>query len=153
MKKFLNEFKTFAMRGNVLDMAVGVIIASAFGKIVTSLVSDIFMPIIGLLTGGTNVSNMFVLLGKAPEGVTVTSLEQASELGIATLNYGTFIQAIIDFILVALCIFAVVKFFNKLAPKKPAAPAKDPRKCPYCFSVIDDKATRCPNCTSELSKK
>lgn len=152
MKKMLKEFKAFAMRGNVLDMAVGVIIAGAFGKIVTSLVNDIFMPFIGLLTGGTNVSKMFFLLGKAPEGVEITSLEQATELGIATMNYGVFIQTIIDFILVALCIFFVVKLFNKMAPKKPAAPAKDPRKCPYCFSVIDDKATRCPHCTSELKQ-
>jgi len=151
MKKFFDEFKKFAMRGNVVDMAVGVVVGGAFSKIVTSLVNDVFMPVIGLVTGGTNVSGMFALLGKAPEGVEITSVEQATELGIATLNYGTFIQTIIDFLLVALCIFMVVKFLNKLAPKKPApAPAPAPRKCPFCQSVIDEKATRCPHCTSEL---
>ena len=151
MKKFFEEFKKFAMRGNVVDMAVGVVVGGAFSKIVTSLVNDVFMPVIGLITGGTNVSGMFALLGKAPEGVEVTSLEQAKELGIATLNYGTFIQTIIDFLLIAFCIFMVVKFLNKLAPKKPApAPAPAPRKCPFCQSVIDEKATRCPHCTSEL---
>ena len=151
MKKFFDEFKKFAMRGNVVDMAVGVVVGGAFSKIVTSLVNDVFMPVVGLLTGGNNVSGMFALLGKAPEGVEVTTVEQAKELGIATLNYGLFIQTIIDFILIALCIFMVVKFLNKLAPKKPApAPAPAPRKCPFCQSVIDEKATRCPHCTSEL---
>lgn len=151
MKKFFDEFKKFAMRGNVVDMAVGVVVGGAFSKIVTSLVNDVFMPVVGLLTGGNNVSGMFALLGKAPEGVEIATVEQAKELGIATLNYGLFIQTIIDFILIALCIFMVVKFLNKLAPKKPApAPAPAPRKCPFCQSVIDEKATRCPHCTSEL---
>ena len=151
MKKFFDEFKKFAMRGNVVDMAVGVVVGGAFSKIVTSLVNDVFMPVIGLITGGTSVSGMFALLGKAPEGTVVTSIEQAQELGIATLNYGTFLQTIIDFLLIAFCIFMVVKFLNKLAPKKPEpAPAPAPRKCPFCQSVIDDKATRCPHCTSEL---
>ena len=151
MKKFFDEFKKFAMRGNVVDMAVGVVVGGAFSKIVTSLVNDVFMPVVGLLTGGNNVSGMFALLGKAPEGVEIATVEQAKELGIATLNYGLFIQTIIDFILIALCIFMVVKFLNKMAPKKPApAPAPAPRKCPFCQSVIDEKATRCPHCTSEL---
>ena len=151
MKKFFDEFKKFAMRGNVVDMAVGVVVGGAFSKIVTSLVNDVFMPVVGLVTGGTNVSGMFALLGKAPEGTVITSVDQAKELGIATLNYGAFIQTIIDFILIAFCIFLVVKFLNKMAPKKPApAPAPAPRKCPFCQSVIDEKATRCPHCTSEL---
>ena len=154
MKKFFEEFKKFAMRGNVVDMAVGVVVGGAFSKIVTSLVNDVFMPIIGLLTGGTNVSGMFALLGEAPEGVVVETVEQAKELGIATLNYGTFIQTIIDFILVAFCIFLVVKFINKMKKPAPApAPAKEPRKCPFCMSVIDDNATRCPHCTSVLNEK
>ena len=153
MKKFFDEFKKFAMRGNVVDMAVGVVVGGAFSKIVTSLVNDVFMPVIGLITGGTSVSGMFALLGKAPEGTVVTSIEQAQELGIATLNYGTFLQTIIDFLLIAFCIFMVVKFLNKLAPKKPEpAPAPAPRKCPFCQSVIDEKATRCPHCTSQLSE-
>lgn len=153
MKKFFEEFKKFAMRGNVVDMAVGVVVGGAFSKIVTSLVNDVFMPVIGLLTGGTNVSGMFALLGEAPEGTVIESIEQAKELGIATLNYGTFIQTIIDFILVAFCIFLVVKFINKMKKPAPApAPAPAPRKCPFCQSVIDEKATRCPHCTSQLSE-
>lgn len=152
MKKFFKEFKEFAMKGNVLDLAVAVVIGGAFGKIVTSLVNDIFMPVIGLITGGKNVSGMFAVLGKLPEGVTeVTSLEQAAELGVATLNYGQFIQTIIDFILVALCIFIFVKAFNKMKKKpeeKPAEPTT--KKCPFCQSEIDIKATRCPHCTSEI---
>lgn len=154
MKKFFKEFKEFAMKGNVLDLAVAVVIGGAFGKIVTSLVNDIFMPVIGLITGGKNVSGMFAVLGKLPEGVTeVTSLEQAAELGVATLNYGQFIQTIIDFILVALCIFIFIKAFNKMKKKpeeKPAEPTT--KKCPFCQSEIDIKATRCPHCTSELKE-
>lgn len=151
MKKFLNEFKAFAMRGNVVDMAVGVVVGGAFSKIVTSLVNDVFMPLIGLITGGTNVSGMYLLLGKVPADTVINSLEDAKAAGIATLNYGTFIQTVIDFILVAFCIFMVVKLMNKMKKPAPApAPAKEPRKCPYCMSVIDDNATRCPHCTSEL---
>jgi len=154
MKKFLNEFKEFAMRGNVVDMAIGVIIGGAFGKIVTSLVNDLFMPIIGLITGGTNVSSMFFRLGKLPEGVEkITSIEQAAELGVATFNYGNFIQAIIDFILVALCLFVVIKAMNKMKKKEEPAPAKEPRLCPFCKSEVADDATRCPHCTSELQYK
>ena len=120
MKKFFEEFKKFAMRGNVMDMAVGVIVGGAFGKIVTSLINTI---------------------------------DEAAAAGIATFNYGNFIQTVIDFILVALCIFLFIKLVNKLEHKKPEAPAPEPRKCPYCFSVIDDKATRCPHCTSMLEEK
>ena len=153
MKKFFNEFKKFAMRGNVVDMAVGVIVGGAFSKIATSLVNDVFMPVLGLLTGGTNVSGMFALLGKAPDGVVIETIDQAKDLGIATLNYGTFIQTVIDFILVAFCVFLVVKFLNKMKKPEPApAPAPAPRKCPFCFGVIDEKATRCPHCTSQLEK-
>ena len=141
------------MRGNVMDMAVGVIVGGAFGKIVTSLVNDLFMPLIGLLTGGVNVSGMFLLLGKAPEGTVINTIDEAAAAGIATFNYGNFIQTVIDFILVALCIFLFIKLVNKLEHKKPEAPAPEPRKCPYCFSVIDDKATRCPHCTSMLEEK
>ena len=130
MKKFFEEFKKFAMRGNVVDMAVGVVVGGAFSKIVTSLVNDVFMPVIGLLTGGKSVSGMFALLGKAPEGTVIETVEQAKELGIATLNYGTFIQTIIDFILVALVVFLVVKTINtaktKLEKKQEEAPAEPP---------------------------
>lgn len=153
MSKFVKEFKEFAVKGNVVDMAVGVIIGGAFGKIVTSVVNDLFMPVIGLLTGGANVSGMFAVLGKLPEGVDkVTSLEQAAELGVATLNYGNFIQTVIDFILVALCIFMVIKGINKMKRKEEPAPAPAPttKECPYCLSQIPIKATRCPHCTSEI---
>ncbi len=152
MSKFVKEFKEFAVKGNVVDMAVGVIIGGAFGKIVTSLVNDLFMPVIGLLTGGANVSGMFALLGKVPEGEAVPkSIEEAAERGIATFNYGNFIQTVIDFILVALCIFLVIKAINKMKKKEEPAPAALTTKdCPYCFSAVPLKATRCPHCTSEL---
>ena len=156
MKKFFKEFKDFAMKGNVIDLAIAVIIGGAFGKIVTSLVNDVFMPFIGLITGGKNVSGMFAVLGKLPEGVTeIKSLEEAADLGVATLNYGQFIQTIIDFILVALCLFLVVKAINKSKDlKKKEEPAAEPttKKCPFCQSEIDIKATRCPHCTSELKE-
>ena len=155
MKKFFKEFKEFAMKGNVIDLAIAVIIGGAFGKIVTSLVNDVFMPFIGLLTGGKNVSGMFAVLGQVPEGTVITSVDQAAELGVATLNYGVFIQTIIDFILVALCLFLVVKAINKSKDmKKKEEPAAEPttKKCPFCQSEIDIKATRCPHCTSELKK-
>ncbi|MBO4925947.1 MAG: large conductance mechanosensitive channel protein MscL [Clostridia bacterium] len=151
--KFIKEFKEFAVKGNVVDMAVGVIIGGAFGKIVTSVVNDLFMPVIGLITGGANVSGMFALLGKVPEGEAVPkSIEEAAERGIATFNYGNFIQTVIDFILVALCIFLVIKAINKMKKKEEPAPEKEARKCPFCCSEIADDATRCPHCTSELPK-
>ena len=151
MKKFLKEFKEFAIKGNVIDLAVAVVIGGAFGKIVSSLVNDIFMPVIGLITGGKNVSGMFAVLGKLPEGVTeITSLDQAAELGVATLNYGVFIQTIIDFILVALCIFLFIKAINKMKKKEEAPADPTTKKCPFCQSEIDIKATRCPHCTSEI---
>ena len=151
--KFVKEFKEFAVKGNVVDMAVGVIIGGAFGKIVTSVVNDLFMPIISLITGGKNVSSWFALLGKVPEGEAVPkSIEEAAERGIATFNYGNFIQTVIDFILVALCLFLVIKAMNKLKKKEEPAPAKEARKCPFCCTEIADDATRCPHCTSELPK-
>lgn len=152
MKKFLEEFKTFAMRGNVVDMAVGVIIGSAFGAITTSLVNDIFMPILSLLTGGLNFGGLFIPL-KAPEDGTVfRTIEEAQAAGVGTLNYGAFIQCIINFILVALCMFLVIKAMNKMKKPAPEAPKKVPRLCPYCKSEIADDATRCPHCTSQLDK-
>ncbi len=153
MKKFFDEFKAFALKGNVMDMAVGVIIGAAFGKIVTSLVNDIFMPILSLLTGGTNVSGLFVLLGKAPEGTAITTVDAAKEAGVATLNYGMFIQTVIDFFLMALCIFLFVKLISNLRKKEEAAPAPVVRTCPFCTEAVADEATRCPHCTSELPAK
>ncbi|MDO5022856.1 MAG: large conductance mechanosensitive channel protein MscL [Eubacteriales bacterium] len=148
MNKFLKEFKEFAVKGNVIDMAVGVIIGGAFGKIVTSLVNDIFMPLISLVTGGTNVSGLFIQLGGGD--VKYASVEAAKEAGVATFNYGLFLQNVIDFVLIALCIFLFVRLIAKLKKPAPEAPAKEVRKCPFCFGEVADEATRCPHCTSEL---
>jgi len=147
MKKFLSEFKAFAMKGNVIDMAVGVMIGGAFGKIVTSLVNDLFMPLLGLLTGGVDFTNLFIAL----DGNTYATIADATEAGAATFNYGTFISTVVDFVLIALCIFLFVKFINHF--KKPAAPAPEkpaPRLCPFCKGELHAEAVRCPHCTSEV---
>lgn len=154
-KGIVQEFKEFAMRGNVVDLAVGVIIGAAFGKIVTSLVNDMIMPIIGLITGGKNFNEQFLIL-RLPENVekaAVTSIATATELNVTTFNYGAFITSIIDFIIVAFVIFLMVKGINKLSSinKKEEAPAEPTtKKCSYCLSEINIKATRCAHCTSEL---
>ena len=151
MKKFMEEFKAFAMRGNVVDMAVGVIIGGAFGKITTSLVNDIFMPLLGLITGGVNFGGLFYAL----DGNQYASLEAAAEAGVGTINYGAFVQHIIDFVLVAFCMFLVFKMMNGMKKKEEApapAPAKEPRLCPYCRMEIADDATRCGHCTSVRDK-
>ena len=143
------EFKTFIMRGNVLDLAIGIIIGGAFGKIISSFVNVIIMPPIGLLLGKVNFSDLFVDLS----GGGYESLAAAKEAGAPTLNYGLFINTVIDFLIVAFVIFLVVKQINKLQAigKKEEAPAAPTTKeCPHCFSTIPIKATRCPNCTSEL---
>ena len=152
---FFNEFKEFAMRGNVVDLAVGVIIGGAFQKIVTSVVNDLVMPWVGLITGGVNFADQFVIL-RLPEGVTeaqVTSAAVATELGVTTFNYGAFITAVINFIIMAFVIFLLVKMINKLRfPKKvvEAAPVAPTTKiCPFCKSEIAIDATRCAHCTSE----
>ena len=150
MKKFFEEFKAFAMRGNVVDMAIGVIIGGAFGKITTSLVNDIFMPLLGLLTGGVNFGGLCYAL----DGNKYTTIEAAAEAGVGTINYVAFIQYIIDFVLVAFCMFIVIKLMNGMKKKEaePApAPAKEPRLCPYCRMEIADDATRCGHCTSSLN--
>lgn len=145
----LKEFKEFISKGNVMDLAVGVIIGGAFGKIVSSLVNDIIMPLIGLLLGGTDMSNYFLTL----DGGQYATLAQAQEAGAATLNYGLFITQVINFLIIAFVIFMMVKAVNKARSltKKPEAEAAPTTKvCPYCKSTIDINATRCPNCTSEL---
>ena len=144
MKKLLREFKDFAVKGNVVDMAVGVMIGGAFGKIVTSVVNDLFMPVLSLLTGGINTSALFLPLGPG----TFQTIEEAQAAGVATFNYGNFLQTVIDFVLIALCIFLFVKLVAKL--RKPATPAPAPRLCPFCRQSVDKEATRCPHCTSEL---
>lgn len=148
-KGFIAEFKKFIMRGNVIDLAVGVIIGGAFQSIVKSLVDDIFMPIISLATKGIDFSNWFIAL----DGNKYGTLAQAQEAGAAVISYGNFISAVINFIIMAFIIFLFVKAINTLAEKtkkaeEPAAPTT--KKCPYCMSEIDIAATRCPHCTSEL---
>jgi large conductance mechanosensitive channel len=142
----LKEFKEFAMKGNVLDMAVGIIIGAAFGKIITSLVSDILMPPLGLLLGNMDFSNMFISLS----GKVYPSIAAAKEAGAATINYGIFINTILDFIIVALAIFLLVRQVNRLKRQPPPA-APNSKSCPYCISAIPIQASRCPNCTSQLT--
>ena len=147
MKKILREFRDFAMRGNVVDMAVGVIVGGAFGKIVTSLVSDIVMPVLGLITGSIDVSGAFYAL----DGGSYPSAQAAADAGVGTINYGAFLQNVIDFLLIALCVFLMVKLLARLRRAKPSEPPKaPPRLCPYCKSEIHAQATRCPHCTSVL---
>lgn len=143
------EFKKFILRGNVLDLAVGVIIGAAFGKIVSSLVNDILMPPIGLLLGKVNFTELFFAL----DGNSYPSLQAAKDAAAPTINYGIFINTLLDFIIVAFVIFLVVRAFNRMTakPAAAAAPAAPTTKeCPHCFSTIAIKATRCPNCTSQL---
>ena len=142
----LKEFREFAMRGNVLDLAIGVIIGGAFGKIVTSFVNDIIMPPIGLALGKVDFSNLFVNLS----GGNFATLADAQTAGAVTLNYGAFLNTVIDFIIVAFVIFLLIRQINKL--QKPAEPAPvNTKECPFCTSAIAIKATRCPHCTSQLS--
>ena len=152
MKKTLDEFKTFIMRGNVVDLAVGVIIGGAFGKIVTSLVNDVLMPPIGLIVGKVDFTNLFVSLN----GRHFSSLEAAKKAGAPTLNYGIFLNNIVNFAIVAFCVFLLIKQVTALQKRfeKPAAPPPPaPKECPYCFSLIPPRALRCPQCTSDLEKK
>jgi large conductance mechanosensitive channel len=139
------EFKEFIMRGNVMDMAVGIIIGAAFGKIVSSFVSDVLMPPIGMLLGKIDFSSLFINLS----GQTYETLEAAKKAGAPTLNYGLFINTVIDFLIVAFAIFLVIKQINRLKRQPGPAPVNT-KECPFCFSVIPVKASRCPLCTSEL---
>jgi len=140
------EFKEFAMKGNVLDMAVGIIIGAAFGKIVTSFVADVLMPPLGLLLGKMDFSNLFVNLS----GQDFPSVAAAKTAGAATLNYGIFLNTIIDFIIVAFAIFLLVRQVNKLK-RQPAQAPPNTKDCPFCVSPMPMQATRCPHCTSQLS--
>lgn len=150
MKGIINEFKTFIMRGNVIDMAVGIIIGGAFTKIVNSMVADILMPPLGLLLGKVDFSNWFIVLKPGADGVReFTTTAAAQEAGATTLNVGLFLNAIISFLIVGFCIFILIKAINKLNKPAPAA-APSTKKCPHCCSDIALEATRCPHCTSEL---
>ena len=154
----LKEFRQFIMRGNVVDMAVGIIIGMAFGTIITSLVSDVIMPPIGLLLGNVDFSNLFVVLKQGYPVGPYASLADAKAAGAVTINYGVFIMTIISFIIIAFAVFMIIRYVNRLrreveAPKVEAAPAEPATKeCPYCFSTINIKAKRCPNCTSQLEQ-
>ncbi len=141
------EFKAFIMRGNVLDLAIAVVIGGAFGAIVNSLVKDILMPPLGLILNRINFSDLFISLN----GEVYPSLKAAQDAGAPTLNYGLFIQAGINFLIIAFVIFLIVRTANRLKPAEPEAPAEPATKeCPYCLSVINIKAKRCPHCTSEV---
>lgn len=144
------EFKEFAIKGNAIDLAVGVIIGAAFGAIVTSLVKDVIMPPIGVMTGGLDFSNLFVVLKDAPNGATFATPAEAAKAGAVTLNYGNFITLLINFLIVALCVFILVRTINRMKrPTPDSAPVS--KDCPFCQMTIPIKATRCPHCTSEMA--
>ena len=147
----LKEFKAFAMRGNVVDMAVGIIIGAAFGAIVKSLVDDVIMPPIGILMGNVDFINLYVVLKEgAAAAAPYASLADAKKAGAVTINYGVFINSVISFLIVAFAVFMLIRNINRL--KKEEAPASATTKeCPFCVTTIPLKATRCPHCTSELS--
>ena len=134
--KLWDEFKEFAFKGNVMDMAIGVMIGGAFGSIVTSVVNDLIMPLVSVLTGGVNFADLGIPLGEGEDA--------------AVFAYGNFIQTVINFLIIAICIFAFVKGMNKLKKQPPEEVAAPARQCPYCFGEIADEATRCPHCTSQL---
>lgn len=151
MKKMMQEFKAFAIKGNMIDLAVGMIIGSAFNKIVSSLVNDMIMPLLGIFTGKIDFAQLYIAL----DGKTYESLAAAEEAGAACFKYGSFLAGLLDFLIMAFIVFLFVRWINKLrnankAPEAPKAPTT--KVCPYCLSEIKIEATRCPHCTSELTK-
>jgi large conductance mechanosensitive channel len=147
------DFKAFVLRGNVVDMAVGIVIGAAFGTIVKSLVDDIIMPPIGLLLGNVDFANLFVVLKAGSPAGPYTALSAAQEAGAVTLNYGLFINTIVSFLILAVAIFLVIRGLTRLQREEEPAPAEPTTKeCPYCLSTIALQATRCPECTSQLGK-
>jgi len=144
------EFKEFAVKGNAIDLAVGVIIGAAFGSVVASLVKDILMPPLGLVTGGLDFSNKFLVLKDAPGGAVFATPADAVKAGAITWNYGSFVSVLINFLIVALCIFLIVRALNKMKRPAPAGPAVS-KDCPFCQMTIPIKATRCPHCTTEMA--
>ncbi len=154
MKKIAGEFKEFIMRGNVMDLAVGVIIGGAFQAIVNALINDLIMPLIGLITGGINFSELFIIL-KLPEGVEASQVTygNAAELGASIWGYGAFITAVINFLVMALIVFLLVKGINKLSKigkKEEEEPAPTTKKCPHCCEEVNIEATKCPHCTGDI---
>ena len=142
----MKEFREFAARGNVVDLAVGVIIGAAFGKIVSSLVNDIVMPPIGMIIGRIDFKNLFVALN----GQQYASVADAQKAGAPTINYGVFLNTVLEFLIVAFVIFLLVRQINRLKTPAPTPPTDDARDCPFCVSRISTKAARCPHCTSDL---
>ncbi|WP_147565205.1 large conductance mechanosensitive channel protein MscL [Clostridium tyrobutyricum] len=142
----LKEFRKFAMKGNIVDLAVGVVIGGAFGKIVSSLVSDIIMPLVGLLIGKVDFSNLFITLGNGH----FDTIAEAKKAGVPTLNYGVFINNIIDFLIISFSIFIVIRQITRFTSRKEEEEANNTKKCKYCLSEIPLEATRCPHCTSKL---
>jgi len=147
----LQEFKKFVLRGNVFDMAVGIVIGAAFGTIVKSLVDDILMPPIGLLLGGVDFADLFILLKAGSPAPPYAALADAQAAGAVTINYGVFINALVSFLIIAFALFLLIRVVNRLQREKEAPPAEPTTKaCPYCTSTIPIGATRCPQCTSQL---
>lgn len=144
----LKEFKKFAIKGNMIDLAVGVIIGGAFNSLVSSLVNDVIMPLLSLITGKIDFNNWFIAL----DGEKYATLAQAEEAGVAIVKYGTFISGVLNFFIMAFVVFIIVRSLNKLKKKEAPAPVTT-KKCPYCFTEIHKDATRCPHCTSELDKE
>ena len=146
MKQLWKDFRQFISKGNVIDLAVGVMIGSAFGKITTSLVNEVYTPFVGLVLGKLDVSEAFVAL----DGKSYVSAEAAKAAGVSTLNYGAFLQSVLDFLIISLCVFCMIRLLQRLRPAKPEAPKPAPRLCPYCCTEIPQAAVRCPHCTSDL---
>lgn len=142
----VEEFKKFIMRGNVIDMAVGIIIGAAFGKIVSSLVDDVIMPPIGLILGHVDFSNLFINMSSTE----VTTFAEAKALGLPIIAYGAFLNTLVNFLIIAFAVFMLIKQVNRLMPKKEEVTV-EPHLCPYCLSEVKEEATRCPHCTSELT--
>jgi large conductance mechanosensitive channel len=147
------EFKEFAMRGNVVDMAVGIIIGAAFGTIVKSLVADVIMPPIGLILGNVDFTNLFVVIKEGTAAGPYATLADAQAVSAITVNYGVFLNTVVSFLIVAFCVFMLIRGLNSMK-RKEEAPAAEPttKECPHCFTTIPVKATRCPHCTSNLGQ-